>query len=305
MQEILSKIDAKDYVYMAKSSEFCSVKFGGYFEYLFLPKSMQDLCSLLSILESKQIEYKVLGNMTNIIPSDDVMRGVFVCTKFVKDIALVGSRIVASAGITMAELCNFAAKNELSGIEKLFGIPGTIGGAVFNNAGAFGQDISQTLESVLVLNRGKMHSISAKEAKMEYRSSIFQKSKQIILSATFMLHKSNKDDILCSMMGAIAKRKSSQPSDPSAGSVFKRYNNISAGKLIDDAGLKGKTIGGAQISTKHANFVVNKHCATSKDYKMLVNLAQKTVFEKFGVVLTREVEYIGETDESFGRLSHT
>ena len=305
MQEILSKTDAKDYLYMARSSDYCSVKFGGYFEYLFLPKTTSDFCSLIADFERKNIVYKVLGNMTNIIPGDDVMRGVFVSTKFIKNLSIDGSRITAGAGVSMAELCKCALDNCLGGIEKLVGIPGSVGGAVVNNAGAFGQEISQTLESILVLSGGKMRSISAREAEFGYRKSVFQKNKQIILSATFMLHKANKDDILSSMMESACKRKNSQPSAPSAGSVFKAYNGISAGKLIDECGLKGVTCGGAQISTKHANFIVNNGGATSKDYKTLVELAHKSVLDKFGINLLREVEYIGETHEGFGRLSHT
>ena len=305
MQEILNKIGEQDYKYMARSSEFCSVKFGGYFEYLFLPRTTEALCELLADLRTKHISYKILGNMTNVIPTDDVMKGVFVSTQRIKEIKLMGDRIVASAGVSMAELCKFALDNSLVGIEKLFGIPGSVGGAIFNNAGAFGQEISQTIESILVLDDGKMHSISNAEAEFEYRNSIFQKSKQIILSATFMLHKANKDDILLGMMGSVAKRKKTQPSQPSAGSVFKKHNGLSAGKLIDDCGLKGTTCGGAEISAVHANFVVNKHACTSKDYKTLVELAKNKVFEKFGISLQREIEYIGETNESSCRLSHT
>jgi len=182
-------------------------------------------------------------------------------------------------------------------MENLFGIPETVGGAIFNNAGAFGTEISDVLESTLVLDGNEMKSVSAKDLGFGYRKSNLKNNKQIVLSATFMLHSGSKDDIMTTMRECAQKRLQTQPQVKSAGSVFKRNELAPAGLLIDKCGLKGKTCGGAQISTKHVNFIINWGNSTSKDYKNLVELAKNEVYKKFGATLEREVEYWGENNE--------
>ncbi|MBQ8468304.1 MAG: UDP-N-acetylmuramate dehydrogenase [Clostridia bacterium] len=300
------EIFEKDILHYADSSKFCSVGFGGQFEWLILPKTSQDFCEYISFLNNKQTPYKVLGNMTNIIPQDGLMKGIFVSTKLIKEPPkVVGNRIIANAGASLFEVCKVALEHELGGIEKLCGIPGTVGGAIFNNAGAFGTEIANVLESVLVIDGLEMKSLPVADLGLNYRTSNFKTNKQIILSATFMLHSSNKNDIISTMRECAKKRSQTQPQAASAGSVFKRTALGAAGMLLDKCGLKGKTCGGAEISKKHANFVINNGGATCQDYKTLVKLATDTVWQNFGIELEREVEYLGENNESNSRLSHT
>lgn len=298
--ELVSTIAQKqDIVYMADAKTYSSIKAGGKFEYLVLPKTIKRFVEYLQAFKQNKIDFKVLGNMTNVLPDDNVMKGVFVSTKQIDEqIKKYGNRVVASSGMMLSKLCVFAKENSLSGLEGLFGIPGTVGGAIFGNAGAFGYQICDTLESVLVWDGGKIHSVDAKLLEFSYRSSSFKKNNQIILSATFMLHSQNKNAIMATMDSLMKKRQTSQPNLPSLGSVFKKAGSNPAGLLIENAGLKGRTFGKMQISNKHANFIVNLGGGTSKQFKHLANLVQKSVQEKFGVTLEREVEFLGDSNES-------
>ena len=292
-------VGADDLLYMASAKNFCSLKAGGNFEYLVLPQSLDCLTKYLQEFKENDIKFKILGNMTNVVPTDSTMKGVFVCTKKIAEpVKVFGSRIVVACGIPLAKLCVVAKDNNLSGVEGLFGIPGTVGGAIFGNAGAFGYQIKDCLESVLVYADGKIFSRDAKTLQFDYRFSEFKKNNQIILSATFMLHNKDKHDIMATMDSLTKKRQTSQPNMPSVGSVFKKSQETPAGLLIENAGLKGMICQNMQISTKHANFIVNLGDGTCDGYKQLVKLTQEKVFEKYSIKLEREVEYIGEKNES-------
>lgn len=292
-------INPDDLIYMADIKDYCSFKLSARLEYLVLPKSQQDLLEYLFKLDNCGIRYKVLGNMTNIVPINNVISGVYISTRFINESPKVfGTRVIANAGTSISTLCNFCKDSSLGGLEGLFGIPASVGGAIFNNAGANGTEISDYLESVLVYDNLKVFNMSAKELHFGYRTSDFQQKKQIILSATFNLYKSSSNLVAEKMQQVLNLRLNTQPKGASAGSIFKKYNNVSAGYYIDNAGLKGTTIGGAKISEKHANFIINENNAKYQDVCKLINFAQEKVKEKYNITLEREVEFLGENNES-------
>ncbi len=292
--------------YLENASDHCSFKLGGKLEYLICPKTTAELCECLKVLTNNLIPFKVIGNMSNILPGDGINRGVFLTTKYiVEKIALHGTRVTVSSGTCLSEVCRYAVEHSLSGLERLIGIPGTIGGAVFNNAGAFGQSISDTLESLLVFINGKLVSKPAGFADLSYRHSAFKNNGAIIISATFNLKPLQMQTIKQSMKEAALKRISTQPQAPSAGSVFKKHTEGAAGMLIQNAGLKGTIYKGAQISDIHANFIINLGTASAESVKYLVNLAQSEVYKKFNIKLEREIEYLGETYECTSRLPYS
>ena len=295
---LCSIIKSEDLIIGANIKNYCTFKIDGIIEYLVCPKTINDLCNYLGLLKNKKIKYKVLGNMSNILPNDGINYGVYITTRFIKEKPLViKNKITVCCGLSLTALCYFAANNGLCGIENLAGIPATVGGAIYNNAGAFGACIADCLESMLVYSNGKISTISANMAEFGYRNSVLQQNKDIIvLSATFKLNETNKADVLKQTEETIKKRKKLHPLEPSAGSVFKKHDNVSAGYYIDHAGLKGIVCGGAKISEKHANFIVNINNATSADVKKLINLAECAVKQKFKITLQREVEFLGENN---------
>ena len=299
-------LPSDDIITYASAKKFCTFKAGGIIQYLVCPKTLDSFCQYLCVLNGNGIKYKVVGNMSNILFSDGLNKGVFVTTRYIKeDPRVFGNCITAHAGYPLVALCHKAASLGLSGIEGLCGVPATVGGAVVNNAGAFGNSIADSLQSLLIYSKGKIISVCADYAKLKYRQSVFQTSGEVVLSATLKLHKNLPQEIFQKMEAISELRKAQQPSLPSAGSVFKKTENMSAGYLIDKAGLKGTTIGGAQISTQHANFIVNIGGACSKDIKSLIDLAKNEVKKQFKIDLEREIEYIGEIDETTSRLSYS
>ena len=303
---LYSLIDNKDIIYNAPCKELCTYRLGGCLEYLVCPKTLDDFCKYLKTLDIANIKYKVLGNMSNILPADGQIKGVYITTRYIADKPnFFGNRVTVSCGYSLSALVIQSCKNGLSGLQGLIGIPATIGGAVTNNAGAYGYQISDTLESLLVYKNGKVVSEPVSYAKLGYRQSVFCKTNEIVLQATFCLNKANADSLLNETKQIALKRADSQPNLPSAGSIFKKHNNCSAGLLIDKAGLKGTIYKGAQISEKHANFIVNLGTATSESVKYLINLAQTTIKQQFDITLEREVEFLGEINENTSRLSYT
>ena len=296
----------EDIMYYASAKDFCTFKVGGPLEYLICPKTLDSFCNYLQSLDANNIKYKVVGNMSNILPSDNLNSGVYITTRYINEKPKVfNTCVTAYCGYPLSALCYKTAQLGLAGIENLFGIPATVGGAVYNNAGAFGQSISNTLKSLLIYSKGKTTSVSASYANLAYRHSAFQTNGEIVLSATFKLTPQNAQVVLNNLKKVQSLRTETQPNLPSAGSVFKRVENTSAGLLIQQVGLKGKQIGNAQISTKHANFIVNLGGATSADIKTLVTLAHKQVKQKLNINLSREIEYIGDPNEDCSRLSYT
>lgn len=276
--------------YNKLAKDFCAFKTGGKIERLIMPNSVSNMIVSLENAETPI----VFGGTTNSLISDNGLFGDVIVTTNVKGIQVDGNKITANAGESLAKVCNIAKENCLSGMEELSGIPGTIGGAVCMNAGAFGRFISNILISAEVYTDEKVIILSNEECGFSYRSSIFGKSDMVVLSATFELQPSNGLLISNNMKLYKNKRRQSQPNDISLGSVFKKYDNNGAGYYIENCGLKGVTIGGCKVSEKHANFIVNCGNANSTDYAKLVNLCSDKVYEKYNIRLEREVKYFGE-----------
>ena len=277
----------------------CSFHVGGNVRVVAKPKTADQLSALYDFLLENDIRNILLGRGSNVVISDEGFDGVVVSLSELSSVNIDISDdncIVAGAGASMLKLANFAQQNGLSGIEFAHGIPGTVGGGVYMNAGAYGGEICQVLKSCLVFDQidGYIFLIDASQCDFSYRHSIFMDNKNlIVLFATFELKVGNPDEIKAKMDEYKAKRMASQPLEyPSAGSTFKRPEGYFAGKLIEDSGLKGFSVGGAQVSEKHAGFVINKGDATADDIKNLVCHIQKTVKEKFDVSLECEIEFV-------------
>lgn len=254
-------------------------------------KKTVDFCRL------NNIDYYITGNGSNLLVSDDGFRGLILSTAALKDTLEVnGEYLTCSAGYTLAVAANKAAENGLGGMEFASGIPGSVGGAVFMNAGAYGSEIENILQSVRLLEAdGTIRTADACELELSYRSSNIGALSRVILRADFKLKKGDKALISEKMAELNLKRRTKQPLDyPSAGSTFKRPDGYFAGALIEKAGLKGFSIGGAQVSEKHCGFVINKGNATSSDIYNLIKHIQKTVLINSGVELTPEIRLVGK-----------
>ena len=293
------KISNIDFEENVDGKRLCSFHVGGNVRVVARPKTADQLEGLYSYLIDNNIKHILLGRGSNVVISDDGFYGVVVSLSALSsvDIDITDDNcIVAGAGISMLKLANFALENGLSGLEFAHGIPGSVGGGVYMNAGAYGGEISQVLKSCLIFDviSGRLFIVDGDECEFSYRHSIFMENKNlIVLFSTFELSEGNPDEIKAKMDEYKAKRVASQPLEyPSAGSTFKRPEGYFAGKLIEDSSLKGFSIGGAQVSEKHAGFVINKGGATADDIKKLVAHIQKTVKEKFDVSLECEIEFV-------------
>ncbi len=272
-------------------------RIGGNADIFISPKAIDEVKGIISLLKSEDYPYMVIGNGSNMLISDKGIRGAVICIgKDLSGCEIKDERAFANAGILMSQLSKTLLDASLSGFERLSGIPGTLGGAVFMNAGAYEMEISRLIENVTYLDdMGNVVTKEAQELCFGYRTSIFQIKPYVILGCTLRLSKGNKDEIREEISKYRALRNEKQPINmPSAGSTFKRPEGHFAGKLIQDAGLMGYTIGGAEVSKKHAGFIVNTGDATAKDVLDLIKYVQETVFEKFGVRLEPEVRLIGE-----------
>ena len=275
---------------MAKHTSF---RIGGPVEVMAFPKNAEELRKLLKTAADLQIAPAILGAGTNILAPDEGIRGLVIC---LKDCLggmeqLDETHIRVSAGVTMTRAALFAASLGLSGLEFAHGIPGTVGGGVYMNAGAYGGEICQVCRSVEVMDMdGKISTMGCSCMEFSYRHSILEENTGIVLSAIFELDPKPQEEIREKMADLMSRRKTSQPLDlPSAGSAFKRPVGAYAAALIDQAGLKGFCVGGAGVSTKHAGFVVNNGGATAADVKEVLRRVADIVFEKFGFHLEPEV----------------
>jgi UDP-N-acetylmuramate dehydrogenase len=277
-------------------AEISTIKIGPKAFVIAYPNSIQKLILLLNFLIDHKIRYKILGRMSNVLITDDFYDGVIVRTDRLNDFSIDHSVVIAHCGISLPYLCNVLCKAELSGIEGLSGIPGSIGGALFGNAGAFGYEIGDRVISVdcFDVKSRSIITVKADDIEFSYRHSKFKDGGLVILSARLLLKKSDYDSIKKEIDRCRRIRMQTQPTDkPSLGSAFKRLGNgLFAAKLIDDCGLKGYSVGGAQISTKHAGFIINNGEATAKDYIDLSNLVIEIVYERYKILLEKEVEII-------------
>ena len=277
---------------------------GGPADLMIFPKSKQDLIKVIEIINENKIQLTILGSGSNVLVSDNGIRGAVISLKnSLKQIEVDDNILYAECGTMLGKIVKHAVKNNLIGLENLNGVPGTLGGALIMNAGAWGGEISENLIHVEVINsKSEIQKIQKKDLNFSYRHSSFNKD-DILLSAKFNLKKADKDIIKENFIEAQSGRKKSQPLNKrSAGSLFKNPKNNSAGKLLDEAGLKGFSIGDAKISEKHANFFINDGDATSKDMLMLIKKAHKEVKDKFNVNLSLEVKLMGFNEEEIEGL---
>ena len=288
-----------------------SFKVGGPARYFVKAESLDDLKKALDLAREKGIPFFILGNGTNLLVSDKGFDGVIITLAgdFSSIEDLGNGAFKVGAAIPLGRFARSVLKQGFAGIHKLAGIPGTLGGAIYMNAGAYGQEIGTSCTQVTVLDSdGNIREFAASECGFGYRQSIFQKNNAIILSATFLLPTAaslgkTTADLEAELAECMAKRKASQPLNmPNAGSTFKRLSvgaadtpaQIAPGYYIEQAGLKGYRIGGAEVSTVHANFIVNAGGATANDIKQLSVFVQQKVTEKFGIELHREIILLGD-----------
>ncbi len=255
-------------------------------------------CLRAVILECKRLSmpYFIIGKGSNILVSDKGVKGVVISLCGFSDMSLDGDIITVGAGVSLASLCTFALNNSLSGLEFAYGIPGSVSGALYMNAGAYGGDMSQVVLSATVMDEnGNVREITLPEMALGYRTSIFKTDGQIVLSAKFGLKKGEKPQIKAQMDDYMSRRKDKQPLEyPSAGSTFKRPTGHFAGALIEKNNLKGVSVGGAMVSDKHAGFVINYDNATAEDVKALMEKIKAVVKENDGVTLEPEVIFVGK-----------
>ena len=279
-------------------SKHTSFKTGGPAEFYITAKTIEDIQNIFQYAKTNRIKLYIIGNGSNLLVSDEGIKGIVLKIAVDNIETLVsdfGILVNAGAGVKTMALAQILKKDGITGFEELAGIPGTIGGANYMNAGAYGKELKDIIVETKVINKetGKIETLKKEEQELKYRSSIFKNKKYIIIETTFNLQRGKPEEIERRMNEFSIQRKEKQPLEyPSAGSTFKRGDGFITAKLIDECGLKGYTIGGAQISEKHAGFIINKGNATSKDILDLIDYTKKKVFEKFGVQIEEEVEII-------------
>ena len=282
----------------ASMKRYTSMRVGGRVAYLLYPEDEEDVTAAVAWLRDKDHPFRFLGNGTNVIVADEGMRGGVIRITRIRHLSFVRTRgstlVEASGGLPLASLIREACDRGLSGLEKLYGIPGTVGGAIKMNAGSFAASISDSLRSMRLTNRnGSISSVDKKDVEFGYRTSSIGAG-QSILSAVFELTDADPALIKAEMERVWHERREKHPMDlPSAGSIFKNKNGNPSWKYVDQAGLRGLRIGGACISEKHPNFIVNTGNATASDVVGLIDAAKKGVREALGVVLEEEVEMWG------------
>ncbi|HYF82677.1 MAG TPA: UDP-N-acetylmuramate dehydrogenase [Clostridia bacterium] len=291
------KLDIDNILYNEPMKNHTSFKLGGPADIFIEPDNIEELSKAIKSLKDRSIPYYIIGNGSNLLVSDKGLRCAIVKIgeKF-GSADIDGDRVIAECGILLSTLSKMAAKSNLTGMEFASGIPGALGGAVTMNAGAYGGEMKDIVEWVEVLDQDlQLKRLKNTEMEFGYRKSVVEPRKYIVIRCCLRLKKGNPDEINSIMADLTEKRRTKQPLHlPSAGSTFKRPEGYFAGKLIDDAGLRGFSMGGAQVSTLHCGFVVNNGGATAQDVYNLIRHVQKTVNEKFNVKIEPEVKILGE-----------
>lgn len=278
-------------------SKHTTFRIGGPADYLVLPASMQEVAAVLHMAKQYAIPVTVLGNGSNVLVLDKGIRGLVM--KFGPEMGYIrhqGSTVFAGAGALLAAVSKYAAEHNLTGFEFAIGIPGSIGGAVFMNAGAYEGDMSQVVQAVTaVCAGGELKRFVRDELNFGYRHSVFQENGCLVCEVELALTNGENNSIRVRLDDYTTKRQTKQPIEmPSAGSTFKRPKGHFAGTLIEQAGLKGASVGGAQVSNKHAGFIINAGGATAQDVLALISKVQDSVYKQFGVSLHPEVRILGE-----------
>ena len=275
---------------------------GGPADYFIKPKNGEEISQIISICKEFNLPYYVIGNGSNLLVSDDGFRGAVIrIGKEMSDIRFEGNQVTAGAGVSLAFLAMEVSKKGLTGFEFATGIPGALGGAVTMNAGAYGGEMAQILQSALVLDQdGRIHNLSLEELALGYRTSVIQKENYIVLEAKMELKPGDQNEINNRCAELKKAREEKQPLEyASAGSTFKRPEGYFAGKLIMDAGLRGSSVGDAQISEKHCGFLINRGEASAKDIVELMKQVREKVYNQFGVMLEPEVRLLGFAENPF------
>lgn len=272
-------------------------RIGGPADFFLLPSTVDEVRGILEICREEELPYFILGNGSNLLVSDKGYRGVIIqLYRNFSNISVEGNEICASSGALLSQIAAAARNASLTGFEFAGGIPGTLGGAVFMNAGAYGGELKDVLkEAVVMTEQGEILTLPVEKLEMGYRTSRIKKAGYLVLEARLVLEKGDMDKIRDITKDLTEKRVSKQPLEyPSAGSTFKRPEGYFAGKLIMDAGLRGYQVGDAQVSEKHCGFVINKGNATAADVITLIENVREKVQEQFGVTLEPEVKFLGE-----------
>jgi len=299
MKDIYSKlveiIDKNRIFQNEMMKKHTSFKIGGPADFFIIIESVEELKAVLKFAKELDIPVTCIGNGSNLLIKDNGIRGLTIKLDF-KDLTINEDEIEAGAGVPIPVLARKAYENGLSGLEFASGIPGTLGGAIKINAGAYGGEFKDVVDFTTYLdNNLQVHTVSNEDQNFSYRNSRFNNTDDIIISAKMKLKKENKDIIKAKMDELSAKRKDKQPINfPNAGSVFKRKNEYIAAEVIDKCGLKGYNIGDAYISDLHAGFIVNKGNATAQDVIQLIEYIKNTVHEKYNINLELEIKVIGE-----------
>ncbi len=293
--ELLKIIDKNDILIDEPMTKHTSFKVGGNADFFITIRNIDSLKKLQEFVKKENIPFFVIGNGSNLLVLDKGIRGIVVKLKFDK-IEFSKNSVKVSSDIAGSKLARMCCKNGLSGVEFLVGIPGTIGGAVKMNAGAHGSEIKDVLVKTTCLDEnGEIIELSNEEQEFGYRKSIFEEKNYIILETELLLKEDDIQNIESKMNDMLEVRKRKQPIEyPSAGSTFKRKPNVVTAKLIDEAGLKCYSIGGASVSEKHAGFIINKGNATAEDILNLIKYIKKVVYQKFKEEIELEIEIIGE-----------
>lgn len=272
-----------------------TMKIGGNACYFIMPDSIDKLIFTINACKYEDLQFAVVGNLSNTVFSDSGYDGAVISTLLCRGVKCDDNHIICECGAPLSAVSYCAYKNSLTGMEFSYGIPGTVGGAVVMNAGAYGSDISAAVESVTAydLVTGETVRFSADECGFSYRHSIFASGRYVIISVCFSLAKDDKEKIKFAMDDFTSRRKEKQPLDmPSAGSVFKRPQGRYVGQMIEELGLKGFSVGGACVSEKHAGFIVNNGGATCEDLIKLIDYIKRAVYEKYSVRLECEIIFI-------------
>ncbi|MBK5244777.1 MAG: UDP-N-acetylmuramate dehydrogenase [Eubacteriaceae bacterium] len=300
MEELIKKLNAVMASENIRRNEpmknYTSFKVGGPVDILLMPQTKQEVAEALSICRDTDISLYIMGNGSNLLVQDGGVRGIILQTKALKHVEIDGETLMAEPGITLKDLADIALEEKLTGLEFASGIPGTLGGAVTMNAGAYDGEMKNIVASIEVIDEnGNLKTIPVEACDFGYRTSVMQKYGWLLIGINLNLRKGDYNEIKNKMMDFNARRQEKQPLEyPSAGSTFRRPEGYYAGKLVQDAGFRGYCIGGAQVSEKHSGFVINKGDATAADILELIATIQAGVKEKFGVELATEVIVIGE-----------
>ncbi len=283
-----------NYIENINISNYTTFGVGGIGKLLVYPNNIESLDLLIKLIKKYNLEYKIIGNGSNLVFSSKIYNKILIKLDRMDKYDINGDEVVVGAGVSLMKLSREVADYGLSGLEFASGIPGTVGGAIFQNAGAYNSDMSHIIKSVTVYENGKFKEYTNSDCNFSYRSSIFKnKTNLIIIKCILKLNKGNKEEIKNTIKERCEQRIKSQPIEyKTAGSVFKNPPNYSSWKLISDLGLKGYKIGGSSISMKHANFIINENHATGEDIKKLVEYIQAEVYKKYNIKLECEQEFI-------------